>query len=114
MKHVTTREHAKGSIVLRISRAVGTGYSSSLGWLYINKAGHEYTCGSPGSVPAGHEGQKNDTWIDPDPWETGTRTRGSRFGGYFPRIYLQVLAGITKVVLQYHYFYAIKPTFYEN
>ena len=79
-----------------------------------HKAGHELTCGSPGSVPAGHVGAKTDTWIDPDPWETGTRTRGSRFGGYFPRIYLQVLAGISKVLSQYQYFYAIKHTFYQN
>ena len=62
-----------------------------------SKAGHELTCGSPGSVPAGHVGAKTDTWIDPDPWETGTRTRRSGFGRYFRGFYLQILAGIVNI-----------------
>ena len=63
----------------------------------VPKAGHELTCGSPGSVPAGHVGSKTDTWIDLDPWETGTRTRRSGFGRYFRGSYLQVLAGIVNI-----------------
>ena len=62
-----------------------------------SKAGHELTCRSPGSVPAGHVGAKTDTWIDPDPWETGTRTRRSGFGRYFHGSYLQVLVGIVNI-----------------
>ena len=62
-----------------------------------SKAGHELTCRSPGSVPAGHVGAKTDTWIDPDPWETGTRTCGSGFDGYFRGSYLRVLAMIVNI-----------------
>ena len=62
------------------------------------KAGHEYTCRSPGSIPVGHRVVKTDTWIDPDLWEIDTDwTCGSGFDGYFCGSYLWVPVRIARI-----------------
>ena len=85
------------SLSFPVPQSLGVPRNRLLSRSLAPKAGHEYTCGSPGSVPAGHGVVKTDTWIDPDPWETGTRTCGSGFDGYFRGSYLRVPVRIASI-----------------